>query len=111
MAFYFSHGIHCLLNVIKAIAASNHLHANHVTYATLLKAANSLLVQGNEKNEVVKAVFHKCKKEGYVDIAVLKTLKLAADQDLFHELLSESKDKSGFVNFDLAPHDWSRNVK
>ena len=99
-----------LLFPSQAITAAK-LQANHVTYATLLKAANALLVPGKEKNDIVKAVFTKCKKEGYVDIAVLKTLKMSADQNVFNELLNEARDKSGFVNFDLTPHDWSRNVK
>jgi len=36
---------------------------------------------------------------------------MSADQNVFNELLNEARDKSGFVNFDLTPHDWSRNVK
>ena len=95
--------------VNKAITAAK-LKSNHVTYATLLKAANTLLVPGNEKNDVIKAVFNKCKKEGYVDMTVLKTLKIASDQDLFHELLNDAKDKNGHIEFDLIPSDWSRNI-
>ena len=97
--------------LFQAITASKHIHANHVTYATLLKAAHSLLIPGDEKNEIVKAVFEKCKKEGYVDFAVLKTLKLAVNQDMFYELMDETKDKNGYVDFNLCPHDWVRNVK
>lgn len=87
------------------------MKANHVTYSTLLKAANILLVPGKEKNDVVIAVFEKCKKEGYVDINVFKTLKIAADQNVFNEIVKEATDKNGYVNFDEAPKDWSRNVK
>ena len=47
----------------------------------------------------------------YCDIKVLKTSKLAADQDIFHSLLGEAKDKTGCVDFDLAPPEWSRNIK
>ncbi len=95
--------------VNKAISAAK-LKANHVTYATLLKAANTLLVSGKEKNEVVKAVFDRCKKEGYVDMTVLKTFKLAADQDLFYEVLECAKDRNGNVDFDLIPSDWSKHI-
>lgn len=75
------------------------------------QAANSPMVPGDQKNEIVQAVFNKCQKEGYVDIKVLKTSKLAADQDIFHSLLGEAKDKTGCVDFDLAPPEWSRNIK
>ena len=69
------------------------------------------MVPGDQKNEVVQALFNKCKKEGYVDITVMKTLKLAADQDIFHSLLDETKDKTGRVDFNSAPSEWSRNMK
>ena len=69
------------------------------------------MIAGDQRNDIVKAVFTKCKKEGYVDVTVMKTLKLAADQDLFHELLDETKDKTGRVDFNLVPNDWSRNIK
>ena len=94
----------------KAIAVAK-LQANHVTYATLLKAANYLLVQGDEKNDVVRAVFNKCKKEGYVDITVLKTFKLASDQNLFYELLSEAKNNKGNIDFELIPNEWKKSMK
>jgi len=94
----------------KAISAAK-LEGNHVTYTTLLKAVNRLLVHGDAKNEVVKAVFTKCKEKGYVDDAVLKTFKLAAEQGLFYEVLEGATDKSGNVQFDLIPKEWSRNVK
>jgi hypothetical protein len=55
-------------------------------------------------------VFAKCKKEGYVDFTVLKTLKMAANQALFIELLEEAKDRNGNIDFDLGPKEWSRNV-
>ena len=69
------------------------------------------MVPGEERNEVVKAVFTKCKKDGYADFTVMKTLKLAADQDVFHELLDEAKDKNGRVDFNLAPETWTRNMR
>ncbi len=96
--------------VNKAIKAAK-LQSNHVTYNTLIKTANALLEPGKEKNEIVKALFQKCKKEGYVDKAVLKTLKMSTNQGLFLELLDEAKNKAGFVDFDLIPSDWCRSLK
>lgn len=94
----------------KAIAASK-LQANHVTYTTLLKTVNSLLDPGKEKSEILTAVFTKCKNDGYVDYTVLKTLKMSCDQGLFQELLDETRDKTGYVNFDNIPSQWKRNIQ
>ena len=96
--------------VNKAIVASK-LEANHVTYSTLLRTVNALLDPGKEKSEIIVAVFTKAKNAGYVDYTVLKTLKMSCDQALFNDLLEEARDKAGFVDFDLIPSQWCRNIK
>lgn len=95
--------------VNKAIIASK-LEPNHVTYSTLLKAANNLLPVGNQRNEICKAVFEKCKEKGYVDTNVLKALEQAADRKLFHSLVEPAVDQNGHVHFDNIPKEWAKNT-
>ena len=60
---------------------------------------------------MVRAVFEKCRKGGFVDRSVLKSLQLAADRNLYYELLESITDRNGFVTFDDIPAEWSKNVR
>ena len=96
-------------SVNKAIAAAS-LEANHFTYATLLKVVTNLMATGTERDTVAEALFVKCSKTGYVDVGVLKNLRLAASNSLYHRLLNNVTDKNGFLNVDDIPKEWSRKV-
>lgn len=97
--------------VNKAIAAVGY-EQNHVTYASLINAAYQLVPPGPERNDIVTAVFEKAKKSGHVDKSVLKNLQVAADRDLFYDLLPTSMviGQYGNVNFDDIPFEWSKRV-
>mmetsp|Transcript_12472 Transcript_12472/g.23405 ORF Transcript_12472/g.23405 Transcript_12472/m.23405 type:complete len:664 (-) Transcript_12472:1654-3645(-) len=95
--------------VNKAILAAK-LEPNQITYSTLLKAVGKLLPQGDQRNEICKAVFEKCIAKGLVDSNVLKALEQSSDRDLFYELVGVAADKNGHVNFDEIPREWSKNV-
>lgn len=95
--------------VNKAITSAK-MQPNHITYSTLIRATSKLMPPGPERNDVVKAVFEKAKKFGMVDKNVLKSFQVAADRDLFYELLSIPANQYGNVDFDDIPSDWSKNV-
>lgn len=95
--------------VNKAITAAK-LEPNQITYSTLLKAVGKLLPQGNQRNEICKAVFEKCAAKGFVDSNVLKALEQSSDRDLYYEIVGAAADRNGYVNFDEIPREWSKSV-
>jgi len=104
-----SQALKIAFSVNKAISAAS-LEPNHFTYATLLKAVTNLLATGPERDEVAEALFSKCAKTGYVETGVLKNLRLAASNSLYHRLLNSVTDKNGVLNVGDIPKEWSRKV-
>jgi len=72
--------------ILKAIKASKKEVANHVTYGTLLKAANNLLPPGAERDAILKAIFENAKKDGQVESGILLQLRNGAGAETFHAI-------------------------
>jgi len=95
--------------VNKAITASK-LEPNHITYSTLIKAAGRLLPQGEQRSEVVSAVFKKCQNKGYVDTNVIKALEQAADRTTYYNLMEKACDRNGHFHQEEIPREWTKNI-
>lgn len=95
--------------VNKAITASK-LEPNQITYSTLIKAAGRLLPQGEQRREVVTAVFKKSQDKGYVDTNVIKALEQAADRTTFYNLMEVACDRNGHFHQENMPKEWTKNV-
>mmetsp|Transcript_9028 Transcript_9028/g.8611 ORF Transcript_9028/g.8611 Transcript_9028/m.8611 type:complete len:706 (-) Transcript_9028:112-2229(-) len=84
---------------------------NHITYATLFKTTHKLIPEsGGERNSIVKALFENAKRAGQIDRYVITNLQLAADVDLFRELMDPITDRNGYMHYDDLPQDWCKNV-
>jgi len=81
------------------------LQPNHVTYGTLLKAAHTLMPPANERDDVIKAVFQKCIKDGQLDDGVVNQFRLAASESLVQEIMADYNN-----DLDSMPIDWKKNV-
>jgi len=78
---------------------------NQVTYGIMLKCANKLLQPGSEKREsFVRDIFKRSRRDGLIDPAVINSLRLAASDELFGELLG-GNDRSSKI-----PPEWSFNI-
>ena len=78
---------------------------NQITLGIMLKCANKLLQPGSEKREsFVRDIFKRSRRDGLVDSAVINSLRLAASDELFGELVG-GNDRSSKI-----PPEWSYNV-
>lgn len=78
---------------------------NQVTYGIMLKCANKLLQPGSEKREFfVRDIFERSRRDGLVDPTVINSLRLAASDELFGELLGGNDLPSEI------PPEWSSNI-
>jgi hypothetical protein len=98
--------------IFKAVNVSEVMDANHVTYATLLKAASFLMPPGDERNKVAEAVFSKAVAAGMVEGAVVKNLQKATDASVLQRLLKDMQEAgSGHIDYRRIPPLWSKHVK
>jgi len=98
--------------VFKALKQQKRTQANNVTYGLLFKTAKNLLPEGDEREDVVKAVFENCKRDGMVDDGVLRQLRQAAGGELYNELLlGNGMDSDGHVDYWAVPAEWRRGIK
>lgn len=96
--------------VNKAILAA-HLQPNHVTYKTLLNAAGKLVPPGDQRNEIITAVFSKCRNNGMVDALLLRAVEQTIDRTTFYDIMGDVCDRNGYVIPENIPNDWKRNVE
>lgn len=98
--------------IFKAVNVSEVMQPNHVTYATLLKAASFLMPPGDERNKVAEAVFSKAVAAGMVEGAVVKNLQKATDASVLQRLLKDMQEAgSGHIDYRRIPPLWSKHVK
>jgi hypothetical protein len=98
--------------IFKAVNVSEVMDPNHVTYATLLKAASFLMPPGDERNKVAEAVFSKAVAAGMVEGAVVKNLQKATDASVLQRLLKDMQEAgSGHIDYRRIPPLWSKHVK
>lgn len=97
--------------ILKSIQLEQDMEANHVTFATILKATAFLLPAGEERNKVASALFEKARAAGMVDVEMIKNMRKAVDNNVMQELLQNLQDKKGHVNYNNIPPAWSRNVR
>jgi hypothetical protein len=98
--------------IFKAVNMSDIMQPNHVTYATLLKAASFLMPPGDERNKVAEAVFSKAVAAGMVEGAVIKNLQKATDASVLQRLLNVMQEQgSGHIDYRRIPPLWSKHVR
>ena len=86
---------------------------NEYIYGTLLKVLRDLMPLGDERRDLVKRVFLKCRHEGFVDMKILKILSgAAASKELFGELIGRAEEnETDNVKLGHLPVEWTRNVR
>ena len=90
---------------------SSSMKPNHITYATLFKAVYKLIPDaGEERNAIVRILFQHAKRAGQIDRYVLTNMQLAAEVDLFRELMDPISDRNGYMHYDKIPQEWCKNV-
>ncbi|GKY95970.1 hypothetical protein MPSEU_000557500 [Mayamaea pseudoterrestris] len=92
------------LRTFREIQTSSYLHANHVTYGTMLKACGKLLPSSSPiRKQVSREVFETACADGCVGDMVLSRFREAASPECYRQLMD------GRSRRDL-PSDWTRNV-
>lgn len=81
---------------------SNSINADHITYSTMLKVIGTGVAPGGDRDEMIKAVFEACCKEGHVSELVLRTLTKSASRCFLNVLIPTSEAS--------LPREWSRNI-
>jgi len=89
------------------------------TYDLLFRAARNLLPIGGARNDVVIALFEKCKRDGFVGDHIVKLVKSCADEKTYSDMFAcaigeedESCCKYGkkVVHLHKIPKDWRRKA-
>lgn len=103
-------------------------YPSHITYGILLKGIMNLMPLSDSRDDVVRAIFEKCCRDGQVDTGVIKQLLVSASGELYQQILNScfENDDDGSngkrlsqnqlndpdtVVQDILPKNWSRNVK
>ena len=104
-------------------------YPSHITYGILLKGIMNLMPLSDSRDDVVRAIFEKCCRDGQVDTGVIKQLLVSASGELYQQILNSCSDENDddssngkrlsqnqlndpdTIVQDILPKKWSRNVK
>lgn len=97
---------------LKELQESHYGSPNHVTYGTFLKAcANLIPIDDEMRRTIIEPVFLQCCRDGQVGDLVLRQLRDAAPEDLYHKLLGSVKKSRSNIKIQDLPVEWRCNVR
>ncbi len=102
-----SHAATVVMETLKELDESNDISADHVSYATALKAFGRCIPPGKSRDDLVEREFQKCCIEGLVNDFVLRELERASLT--VHSKLFGSEDSLHTI-MKKVPREWRRNV-
>ena len=101
------------VDTYKELTDRSDLRPNHVTFASILNALQTLLPEIDPKRtSAVMTVFKKCSEDGMCDQLVLKRLESLLDEEELRRLVGvDAVTPNGNVDISMIPFEWKRNVK
>jgi len=95
----------------KELSEAEHLHPNHVTYSTFMRAIGKLMPDGEKKDSMISIAFRLCVRDGMCDKNCLFHMRQAAPPELVQDLLGCSDEsEAARLIFEELPSQWTRNV-
>jgi len=95
----------------KELSEAEHLHPNHVTYSTFMRAIGKLMPDGEKKDSMMSIAFRLCVRDAMCDSNCLFHLRQAAPPELVQDLLGCSDEsEAARLTFEELPSQWTRNV-
>lgn len=101
-----AHAVSVVMDTLRELRDSDHVHPDHITYATALKAFGRCVPPGKSCDELVEQEFENCCVDGQVNDFVLRELQQASIK-VYRNHFGNEDPRNATTNI---PRQWRRNV-
>jgi len=94
--------------IFNTLRESRHLNPNSITYNSLLRICDKLIIDDEEREKAIIHAFESCCSEGMVNDTILRTMRKISSHDLYRKTLGKY-DTNRDAMLNSLPTDWVQN--